>query len=436
MSSSNHHGLTNSAPAASTVRVVARGLARASLLGCLLSAVALGGCSSDDGTSWPKLAVIPLTNPDGAFWGPMLTVGNQSFLVHLDTGSSTTAIAGANCASCASVGVSPLYMPSSTAKDQNLTAKSFYADMSGWTGEIYTDNVSLGQGTPSLSMAITNISDNLMQFFFEANGYQGILGMGAPALALPHTGTYFNLAEQSGAVPAMAFELCTDDGTMWLGGFDATKAASAPVYTTLLPISPAQPFYSLDVSSMSLGSTKVASATDFRTSAGSPIFDTGTTRFYTSQAAVTTTLATVNALPSFKTLFGGKQLGTLEADNHGCITQAGVTAAMVDAMLPALTFTFPSTVTGAADVSVSVPATDSYILDVGDNQWCLGIDANPDGTTILGDWFLRGFVSILDLENQQVGFAPDVGCASSSRRRSMRHTTLRPEPLRVRPSHG
>jgi hypothetical protein len=397
----------------------------------LLSSSALGGCGGDGG---PKPAVIPLVNPDGAFWGPMLKVGGQSFLVDLDTGSTTTAIAGAGCTSCSSVGVAPLYTPGATAKDDKQTARALYGDMSGWSGEIYTDTVSLGDGTPTLSYPLVDISDNVNKFFFDSTGYQGILGLGAPENAVRDTGSYFSLAEQSGEVPIMAFELCSTTGSMWLGGFDSTKAASAPVYTPLIPITTTQPFYSIDIQSMALGSTTVAQAADFHPAAGAPIVDTGTTFFTAPESVVTSALATVNASPGFKSLFGNTaQFGMLSSANQGCITQAGVTEAMVDAMLPPLTFTFPNMVAGSAGVTVSVKPSASYILDLGTGEWCFGMDTSQDGSTVLGDSLLRAFVTIIDLQNQQVGWAPDLGCTLSTQRRAIDRATFHPHPARPRP---
>lgn len=456
------HGLTDYILAAPAARVVARNpigkpvhrahvlemIAKLSLLGCLLFTVALVGCSdgaTNDssapdagappaGSLWPKLATIPLINPTGAFWGPMVSVGTQSFLVQADTGSATTAVAGASCTTCASVGVSPLYMPGATATDDHLTANALYGDMTGWSGEIYTDSISLGQGTPNISLAIGDISANLMQFFAD-NGYQGILGLGAPENALPGTGAYVDLAEQRGAVPIMAFELCSTDGTMWLGGFDATRAAAAPAYTPLLPISENQRFYAVDVNSMSIGSTSVASAADFQSSAGPPVVDTGTTLFYAPDTVVTNTLAAINASPGFKALFGNSaKLGTFDSpDNNGCVTKVGVTAAMVDAMLPALTLTFPSKLAGAPDHSLTVNPTVSYMLAADTDHWCFGIMNSGDGATILGDAILQAFVTIIDLQNQQVGWAPDLGCTLNTRRRPIERATFHPHPPRPRP---
>lgn len=411
-------------------------MAKVSLLGCVLLTVAPLGCSGGATSEWPKLAAIPLSNPEGAFWGANLSVGSQSFFVQLDTGSTTTAVAGANCATCASVGVSPLYMPGATATDDHQMASSTYVDMSGWSSEVYTDRVSLGQGTPSISLAIGDISASVKDFF-QDNAYQGILGLATPEAALPHTGAYFDLAQQSGAAPIMAFELCPSDGTMWIGGFDATRTAAAPAYTPLVPISDKQPFYAVDVHSMSIGSTSVATAADFPSSAGPPIIDTGTTLFWAPMPVVTNVLAAVNGSPGFKALFGtSAQLGTLDSPvNNGCVAGTGATPAMIDAMLPALTMTFPGKLAGSPDVSVTVKPTVSYMLDAGDGEWCFSLESSQDGFTILGDEILRAFVTIIDLENQQLGWAADRGCTLAARSRAIEPATFHPHLPRPRPPH-
>jgi hypothetical protein len=346
-----------------------------------------------------------------------------------------TGVAGAGCATCTSVGVSPLYTPGASAKDEHLPVGVSYVDMTGWSGDIYTDRVSLGHGTPDVSLELADINTNLMQFFPD-NAYQGILGLGAPVKGLPHTAAYFDVAEQDGAAPIMAFELCPTDGTMWIGGFDATRAKAAPGYTPLLPISAARPTYAVDVHSMSIGSTSVARAADFQSSAGPPVVDTGTRVIVAPQSVVTSALGAVNASPGFKALFGDTAvLGTLDsADNNGCIARPGVTAAMVDAMLAPLTLTFPDQLAGAPDLSFTVNPSVSYMIDGGDGEWCFGMVNNGDDSTILGDQILQAFVTIIDLENQRVGWAPDAGCALTTQRRTMERAALHPRPQHPRPN--
>jgi hypothetical protein len=432
-------------------------MSHVSLGGRTLLSVALVGCGGGGGSTpdaafhqedapmvdgaivhqtWPALAVIPMTSPDGSFWGPMFTMGSQSFLMDLDTGSTTTAVAGKTCTTCSSVGVTPLYMPGTTAMDQHNTVSTSYSDGSGWAGEIYVDTVGF-TGTPSIPLAFGDIVNNMMDFFAD-NSYQGILGLGAPENAEANTGSYFDLAKQSGMVGVMAFELCPTDGTMWLGGFDQTKAAAAPGYTPLLPISADQPFYAVDISSMSIGSTAVStSVADWQEpQAGPPVVDTGTSLIYAPTAIVPKILAAINASAGFKTVFGPTAvLPNLESQSGGCITKAGVTAAMIDANLPTLTITFPNKA-GGTDISFTVKPMVSYMYDGGGNQWCFGIDDDGGEGATLGDQFMQAFVSIIDVDHQQVGWALDTGCAANPAfRRPIQRSTFRPHLPHPRPHH-
>lgn len=108
---------------------------------------------------------------------------------------------------------------------------------------------------------------------------------------------------------------------------------------------------------------------------------------------------------------------------------------MIDAMLPALTLTFPNKLAGSPDLSFTVKPTVSYMIGFDGGQWCFGIDNSPDGLTILGDEILQAFVTIIDLENQQVGWAPDLGCTLNTRRRAIERATFHPHPPRPRPHH-
>jgi aspartyl protease len=365
---------------------------------------------------------IPLTTPDESFWGPQVTIGGQAFMMDLDTGSTTIGVAGATCSQC--TGVTPLYAPGTTAVDEHKTASTQYADNSGWSGEIYKDAVGLGQGSPSVPVDVVAMTRQ-RQFFYQ-NQYQGIFGLGAPENAEPSTGAYFDIAAQAGLTPVMAFELCPDGGTMWIGGFDATRTADAPRYTPLIPISGNQPFYAIDISSMSIGGTVVGTgAATFQ----QPVVDTGTTYFYLPTGVETAVINAINSSTGFKALFGASAQVQDDPNDTGigCVTAAGVTGAMVDASLPPMTIAMPA-VGGGTDVTVSVKPLQSYMYDAGGGKFCLGIgDGGTQDATTMGDQIMQAFVTIIDLQHQQVGWAPDAGCGPAPRRpRDM--TTFHPHP--------
>jgi hypothetical protein len=400
---------------------------RSTVLALLVVAACGGGGGGDDKSSFYAIA---LTTPDESFWAPTIHVGSQSFVMDLDTGSTSTAIAGSGCSTCQNV--SPEYVPAGSAMDQQKTATTEYADGTGWMGEIYEDTLGLGSGSPDATFNIVDISTQVVGsqgmagFFDGENDYQGILGMGSPENAEPDTGAYFATITAAGVAGTMAFELCDDGGTMWLGGYDETHAQAAAQYTPLLPINANEnPFYSIDITSMSLNGTNVGMGS---AAFQEPIVDTGTTFFYLPTNVESALIAAINASPAFQTLFPST---TLQDDPNGtgigCTGTSSVTDAMVDAMLPPLVFTVPNEA-GGADISFSVNALESYMFDGGQGQFCLGIaNGGPEDGATLGDQFMQAFVTVIDVANQRVGFALDKGCsASASKRRSRDLSTFRP----------
>src|SRR6185312_14532225 len=239
------------------------------------------------------------------------------------------------------------------------------------------------------------------------------LGMGPPENAEPDTGAYFDTITKGGVDAVMAFELCPDGGTMWLGGYDDTHAQNDVQYTPMLPISTNNAFYSIDITSMSIAGVSAGMGSD---AFQEPILDTGTTFFYLPTNIAQAVTSAINASSAFTTMFPGQSLD-VEAQNISCVSASGVTAAMVDAMLPPLVFTVPNAA-GGADLSFSVPPLQSYLFDGGNGQFCLGIgDGGDQFGGVLGDQFMQAFVTVIDLAKNQVGFALDKGCSATSSKR-------------------
>ena len=204
----------------------------------------------------------------------------------------------------------------------------------------------------------------------------------------------------------MGFEMCDTGGTMWLGGFDATAAASTPVFTPMLPIdAQSNPFYAVNVTDMGLGGTSLGfGSSTFQ----NPIVDTGTTIFYIPTAVDTALLAAINASAGFKALFPGQTL----SDNNCAQGATTVTAAMVDAMLPPMSMSFAG-MAGSPDVTVSVPPMASYLYGGTPGQVCFAFADGGTGSQyfgVMGDTIMRAFVTVIDVDAHRVGFAPDAGC--------------------------
>jgi hypothetical protein len=366
------------------------------------------------------LYAIPLTTTTDSFvYEAELTIGDQTFAMDIDTGSTTVAVASSTCRSC--TGISPEYTPT-TGIDQDVAASSMYQDQSGWSGEVYSDTAGLEHGTPEVSLRFAAITQQTE--FFEGNSYQGILGLDTPINAEPDTNAYLTLVQAKGVGAVTSFELCNTSGTMWLGGYDAAAASAAPTYTPMLAFTDSNPFYSLNIDDLKVGGTSVgfATAADFE----EPIVDTGTSLFYLPDNIFDATLAAINAASGMQSLFAGQQLAA-----EGCVTAAGVTSAMVDAQLPALSIDVPSTTTGAPDSTITVSASRSYLYDNGNGQFCLAIDnGGTENASTLGLTFLRAFVTILDNGSGRIGFAPDLGCTAGG---GMRVVHPRPWPPKSRP---
>jgi hypothetical protein len=385
---------------------------------CLVAfTLALAACGGGNGgSSAPDYYTIPLTTEDQEFWSPKMTVGGQTFVMDLDTGSTTTAIAGTNCSTCTNV--SPEYMPGSTAMDEMKTAESEYADGTGWQGEVYQDTVMVGSDTPEATFALVDISTQVVGggqsgFFDTNNDYQGILGMGAPENAVNNTGAYFQtLVGSDGVKPVMAFELCSDGGTMWLGGYDESHGSGAVQYTPMVPINNDNPFYSINVTSMAIGNTNVGTGAD---AFQEPVIDTGTTFFYVPTGIQSAAISAINASSGFQALFPGQALqNDPNFSGIGCTNTSSVTDAQVDAMLPTLNLVLPG-VNNGPSVMFQIPALESYLFDAGQGVFCLGLeDGGSQEASTFGDQFMQAFVSVIDTGNNQIGFAFDKGCGSGS----------------------
>ncbi len=358
---------------------------------------------------------IPLTTPSGGdqgeFYMPALTASGKTFKLDLDTGSTVTGIAGTGCSTCS--GMSPLYAPGSSASATGNKDQASYADNSGWSGSIYSDTVALDHGTPNVPLDFVDItSQSTNPEFFAGNDYQGIFGMGPAALLDPGTTAYFDAVTSAGVAKVMGFELCPTDGTMWLGGYDETHVASPVQYTPLLSTGVNADFYSVDMTAMAIGGTNLGiSAATF----DNPVVDTGTSLFYIPSAAETALIKDLNANAAFKSVFAGQTLTdptTSNSSTAGCVTaSAGTSSATVDAMLPKLSLTFSGV--GGGSITISASALASYFYDTGGGQFCLAVFGGGDqGNATMGDAFMRAFVTVIDVANKKVGFAPTSHCTA------------------------
>ena len=368
---------------------------------------------------------IPLSTQDGTQYVISLTVGAQPFNLSIDTGSTVAGVAAAGCTSCSQAGVTSLYTPGNTATDDHKTDQASYADGSGWSGEIYTDNVTAGHGTGTTQLNFVAISTQNQ--FFQDGSTSGILGLGPDGLLDEGTTSYFDTVTNAGAAQVLAFELCADDGQMWIGSdFDTSVASQAVQYTADVGNNN-NPFYAVNLTDIGVGGTSIGVSASVY---ADPIVDTGTSLFYLPTSAYNALVSAIDNSQGFKSMFGSS---TIAAADQGCLlAPSGTTDAAIDAALPAMSMTFPKK-TGGGSFSVSVPASKAYMLYAGGGYYCFSAADGGSGSqgigTVLGDTILRAFLTVVDVGNNQIGFAPDTGCSPANFR-------SRDDVLHVPTEHG
>lgn len=397
-------------------------ISRAARISPLLFLIACGGGSSHHPDAAPppppppdaapdapnfssSYVAIPLTSVDAlTYTAPLMLPGNPTQQVIVDTGSSTLAVASSTCTSC---GVSPLYMPSAGAVDQHKTTSSMYGDGSGWTAEVYQDMVQLGSAaTVQVDFGAITSSSGFFRNLGNGSGtipYQGIMGLGSDALLTMGTTSYPTAAFMAGTAKQMAFQLCPDTGTMWLGGVDPAAEASAPAIT---PMVSGFPYYAVNVSDVAVGGTSLGVA---QSGFGPTIVDTGTSISFIPNAALTKLSTAITSSPGYSAVFGTQALSDMT-----CMTTSK-TASQIDAMLPPLEVTFP----GAQGMPADVPATKSYLFDAGGGMWCFAFADSSQlfggfTASLVGDSLLAGYTTTFDVGNHQIGFALQQGCHEAS----------------------
>lgn len=393
----------------------------------------IAGCqSTSKGPCVPQLSPLALVGcPPGDYSASITLGGTQTFSLIADSGSSTTAIAGYNCSGCTysgcgasqtgSAACSPKYTPGASAINNNVSSNASYGDSSGWDGSVFTDTVTGGTSSaptsPAVSMRIASMVDQTD--FYEpsncvldaptCNVYQGILGLGPTALASPNTDAFIPLmGQQPNTLNAFSTQLCNSGGRIWYGGYDPNSLASNPNF---VPLITGSAFYAVKLTDLGVSGTSLG----VNMNAINPlIVDTGTSDFLVSTAVYNRITAVIAQDANFVANFGVTYFDP--TSSSGCVaSKTGATSAQLDAMLPPMNLTY--TQAGGAAFTVTMPATQSYLVPVPDANsnvyYCPGIASlgQDPAYSILGGSFMRGLVVIFDGDANQVGFAKSQGCA-------------------------
>ncbi len=384
-------------------------------MGCGTGSTPSGATQSSSSTSGGPydggpLRTIPLTGCAFSNFFASVTVGGQPFTMILDTGSTDTAVALSTCATC---GVSPTFSPPSG----SCSLKPSMPNRLGFAGGVCSETVSVGGELPDVTMNVVGIETN-QEFFTHVDctqqplpsgqpQYQGILGLGPPVLdSIGHASddAYFSALVASGVTNEFGLLLCSVGGRAWFGGYDTKLAEGPPQYT---PLS-APTGWSISVSSIGLGSTSLGAG------AQQTIVDTGTLFYSMPQPAYESFINRVAA--GFETIFGSSTIGS-DFGKKACVAPVGgQTRAQIDAALPPMTLTLPSSDGGS--FTLSYPATASYLVPAtpaegGALQYCMAIKdaAATGGYSILGGSMLRAYITLFDLADSRLGFIPQRFCS-------------------------
>lgn len=373
------------------------------------------GLFLDAGDSLPT---IPLTGCSIVGYLVPVTVGGvQNFELTLDTGSSTTAIAGSSCPSCTDAGVTPEFLADSSTLDGGMVVRATYGDGSGWSGYTVTDQIELDPAAPAVSTVFVDITKQ-RRFFqpYDCTGnmvstvpQQGILGMGPPDLLDGMTQDFFNQFVGASMLPnSFSVQLCPEgNGNLWLGGYDPSYMAGRPQFTSI----PNGNEYWEVTASMTFEGMELATNSD-------SIVDTGTSINILPTAVYNAIVSGLKGNTALTQLFGSTAYNDLFGSMGGCDnTVAGQSLRDVNAALPSMQVTFQAS-DGSGPFTLDVPATGSYltvIVQGGVNYYCAGIadsgqelmDANQ---ALLGDLFLSSFITVFDIANNRIGFAPEIAC--------------------------
>eukprot|EP01133_Synstelium_polycarpum_P011485 gene11485-13391_t len=332
-------------------------------------------------------------------------VGNRTFTVQIDTGSTLMAIPMHGCNTC--FNDRPAYNPinsphskyiqcgsseclrSESATPQcasrggpNCDFRLRYGDGSGVNGILFQDMVSLS----GLS-AIANFGANQVEAGdFEYPRADGIIGFGRScALCVP---TIFDSIVKTTGIPNKFAMLLDYDqgGKLSLGEINPDYYQGEIKYTK---ISANGPFYYILPTKLQIDDTII----DPRQMGLRVIVDSGST-------------ALSLAAPAYDRLI--KVLKTNYCHVPGVCDTRGILDGSkcihnVDYIekLPTINMTFD----GDVDISISPK---SYMVKSkmtnGNYAYCWMIDRSDVTTTILGDVFMRGYYTVFDNENHRVGF--------------------------------
>jgi hypothetical protein len=377
----------------------------------------LGTAPNKDFMAVTGLNPLPLSGCVYSVYAGNFNIGTDTFQLLVDSGSSTTAVAGSACTTCSAL--TPLYLTDRvTPVGASVDAK--YGDMSGWSGPVYRDVMGAsaqgGMVTPQVPVDFAAMNEET-DFFTESvcpgtnnatNAYQGILGLGPDVLLLDNTTSYLAAIKAAGTFKndAFAVQLCDKGGQMWFGGYDPSAVSGDAVYTPMVPQSRKDlesNYYGVSMRDMQVNGKSLGLDT---AALGTSVVDTGTSAFLVSATAYQKLVVAIAADPNFKAHFSSKLIYQQSCDSSSKSPRE------LDAILPTLGVTMPGETAGST-FTLTLKATESYLfgfkIDDSHYYYCSALTVSSQN--ILGAAMMRNHVVVFDRDNDRVGFVPQTSCS-------------------------
>ena len=360
------------------------------------------------------LAAAPLRGCPMASYTTSLRVGRQDLDVVVDTGSSELFLMGDPCIGC-NVTSNGVYQPGKTATALGIPNHLDYGD-GGVFGKIYLDQVSLPNISKPVKLAVTRASVGGMFPFTSCidpslgapvPGVLGLNNLSWGSLAregLHRVGPdyYMNALILAGMPAVLAAQLCDSGGHLWMGGYNPKHTTAPP---TFVPMS----YNYVVIKGLSLGNKSLydGNATWGLVDTGNSLLELPDAGFLTFKRVIAAKLEPYDQVTyNVSDCAPGESRSECEIK---CVLGLPDDRADIDKMLPNLTMTLIAE--GNSTVTLNMTASRSYMLPYpgpdGNTMWCLSKLKNSG--PYLGDIgapLMRSFVTVFDLANGRLGFAP------------------------------
>ncbi|PIL36809.1 transporter [Ganoderma sinense ZZ0214-1] len=325
-----------------------------------------------------KRQKVPLTDlNDDEEWAGNISIGTPpvTFFVDFDTGSSDLWVPASSCTGCRGARGKYNIAKSSTGAKMSGNFTITYADGSGASGPVFTDNVVVGgvKAATQYFSAVTDESSELAE-----DGTDGILGLAYPQISNLGQNPFFTTAIAQGTTKqdVFAFKLARNGSELYVGGTNAAHYSGAIEYHNL---SSHIGYWQIGGASAHVNGKTVGGIATFQT-----IIDSGTTIMYGPPADVKKVYA---AVPGSKVYDEDQGLYSYPCNSP-----------------PAIAFSWGGKWWDITSDNLNLGTTGS------NTEECVGSLAGLDlglgsGIWLLGDSFMKNVYTAFSVSQNAVGFA-------------------------------